>query len=183
MADEFVVDDGLVDDIEIEPSDHVATSPASVAVATAPGRLVPTSNGPSWWTVGLLIVVALLIGSKLHGCDRSILPDEDRIVIDEKGSFALILQDKSDAGQNALSDGQKAAINSVEVLEWCRANGFELRVQNVGDNLSQVEPIWQTLRSQASSPPSLTASVDGNARTGALPDGVQPTIQALESLK
>ncbi|MFG0261009.1 MAG: hypothetical protein ACF788_01265 [Novipirellula sp. JB048] len=129
-----------------------------------------------------LIAMAFMFGSRMDGC-RLPVPDDDSIVIDEKGKFALILEDKTEAGQAKLTVGQKTALNSTMTADAAEEAGFELRIQDVNDDLSKMEQVWQTLRQNAQPAPSLTVSSEGRLRTGTLPDGVDKIKTALESIK
>ena len=170
MSDEIIVDDELFQHVPSEPVEPIS----------APLR----SSGPSWSTIALLCVACLWIGMNFQGCKRDGGDDrDDAIVIDDKTNAVMILQDKSQAGQDALTPGQAEAINSIAIAEWCDSNGFEFRAFDVKDDLTKTEPIWQSLRQKSASPPALTASKDGRATTGKLPDGSKATITALETLK
>ena len=143
------------------------------------------SRQPNWLVVGLLCVIAVLLFSN-RGCSLPIpnpVVDGDQVVIDEPGNYVLILKDDSESGQRALSKGQAAAITSTKVAAWCKANGYEIRIKSIEEDFSTMESVWQKLKRAAAKPPSLTVVSDGNAQTGALPDGIEQTISAVESVK
>ena len=174
---EYVIPDSLVQDSPVvkreeEPSAPVEPSP-------------PQSNGfaGNWLTVVLLAFVTVLLFTQQVDCDSIVPEPDDDVIIDESGKFALILQDESEEGQAKLSDGQAAAINSVAVKEWCQENGFAFRILDYTEDPKTMEPVWQALRDIAEAPPSLTASVEGRARTGELPDGIDATLKSLESMQ
>ena len=172
MSDEIVVVE-VDDDLFPDTPEPVHTDrPATVARPT----------GPSWSTIALLCVACLWIGMNFQGCKRNGDDRDDSIVIDEKGSYALILQDKTEAGQAKLTPGQKTTINSTVTVDDAESVGFELRIMDKADDASSMEPIWQTLKSKAASPPSLTAAHDGKLITGVLPEG-EGVKKALESIK
>lgn len=139
---------------------------------------------PNWSMIALLCVVSFFVGTKIDGCDGpGPRPDDDSIVIDEQGSYALILQDVSEAGQAKLTPGQKTAINSTSTLATAEDLGFDLRIMDKNDEIDLMESVWSTLRSKATPPPSLTVAHNGQLITGPLPEGVEGVRAALESIK
>jgi hypothetical protein len=174
VSDEIFIDDDIVIGYDPEPTGP----PAREYHQPAPDKPV---NVP---LMILLVVVSFFVGTKIDGCGGpGPRPDEDAIVIDEQGSYALILQDVSEAGQAKLTLGQKNAINSTDTLSTANDLGFDLRIIDKNDEIDLMEPVWSTLRSKATPPPSLTVASKGQLITGPLPDGVEGVRAALESIK
>lgn len=175
MSDEIVIDE------DVFPIGDA--SPPAQDEPTEFVTLEARRSGPSWSTIALLCIACLWIGANLDGCKRDGGDRDDAIVIDDKGQYALILQDASEAGQAKLTPGQKSALNSTLTKDQAKELGFDLRILDTKDDVSSMEPIWQTLKSKAAPPPSLTATDDGNLITGNLPEGVDGVRAALESIK
>jgi hypothetical protein len=161
-----------------EPSLAVSPSPLPLITHSRPQR-----SNPFW--ILAICVLAFWLGMNFDGCKVSPVPtpDDDTVVIDDDGKFVVILKDGSEDGQSKLSKNQSLAIRSTDVSDWCRDNGFDFRIIDVDDKVTTMEPIWGTLKGEASPAPSLTVAIDGKVTTGDLPDGIEATIEALESLQ
>lgn len=181
------LDDWLKDDIDIESTlTAKMVEQAKPLTLNVDARPRPTN----WLTIALMCAVMFFAGMQLRSCKPDFTPgptpDDDTLVIDDKGNFVMILRDNSEPGQSALTPGQAQAITSTKVSSWCRSNGFDFRIIDsafTDQQLAAMEPIWGTLRKQAAAAPSLTAAKDGKAFTRQLPDGIDATIQALEAIK
>lgn len=141
-------------------------------------------KSPNWIVIGLCAVIAVMLVIMFRGgCDGGgILPDE-RISIDERGTYALILEDGSEEGQSKLSKGQKEAITSIDVADWCENNDVQFRRFDKSLDLPKTENAWQKMKAVAASAPSLTVLSDGKAVTGPVPNSVQETIAKIEENK
>jgi len=183
MSNEIILDDDLfptIDSIEAVP----IAAPVRTPQPTGDRQYRSAPKQTNWQLIAALCALAFFLGSQYQGCDRlSPSPDEDSVVIDESGKFALILQDKSEAGQSRVTSGQATAINSTMTKDVAANAGFTLRILDVNDSTDKVEAIWKTLKDKAADPPSLTVTSNGRMRSGPLPDGVGEIKSALESIK
>jgi hypothetical protein len=162
--------------VDIFADSTAPTQSVHQAAASQPGPKV------NWIVIVLACALAWMFMSN-QGCSPipGPSPDDDSIVIDEAGKFAMILQDKSESGQKALTKGQRNVLTSMISDEAAEAAGFAFRRVDVNDKLETAEPIWQKIRDNAAAAPSLTTLNDGRLVTGPLPETHDDFKSALET--
>lgn len=160
---------------------HLGDRLQDTATPPAPRPSLPPGRErqPIDWTKLLLVavVVFLLVRSLAGGRILPIPTPDDRVVIDERGSFALILTD--DANQDAVNRDQAAAITSTAVTKAAMDAGFKFRNYDVSEDLSTTDPVWSTLKQNAKAPPSITVAVDGKLKSF----GIESRQQAIRTIQ
>lgn len=173
----------IIDDTDIFPVEDKREPEVTQPEVSQPEPIRKQQCNANWPMIIVLCAIAFMVGSRFQGCDFIPIPDDDSIVIDEMGKFALVIEDKTEEGQSKLSDGQKTTLNSKFTEEAITEAGFTFKKIDARDDISEIEPVWQTLKGKADQAPSLTVTNKGRLNTRPLPDSVEEVKAAMELVK
>lgn len=152
------------------PDDYVLdddSTPVSLPQVAQPQQTTAPrkSGGANWLMLVLACGLAFFIAREIRDRDVIPTPDDDTVVIDENGNYALMLVDKSEQGQAKLNLDQSAAVNTIKVSKAAEEAGIEYTKRGIAEDLKPTDGIWGKLRAVAKEPPSLTISIDGKVKS------------------